>query len=477
MALQPTRQNQIVSKMINERPKFETAESYYEGTQGEVFYGKGSNFRRDLASSSTDRTTLNFMRPIVDNVANRLEIEKIVGEQEVTKAVEKIRIKNGMDLLEKEIHRNALAMGEYYAMVWAKNGEVKVSIHDPRDTIVIYDPETGEKLLGARLWFDELYNRHKLNVFYPDRVEKYATKGKQLNYDDSMQLGEITAGAQWLHEETIENPFGEVPLFHFRTHGETGRPEHYDGYSIQDAINKLTVTHMITVDFQGAPQRYALKDPNVSDGEMEDWDGNETDREQKGIQFSPATMLLLQGFKAVGQFEPAKPEVFTAPIDHHVKSLAAVTNTPLHYFQATGNVPSGNALRAAEGPLLKKVADRQIAFGKVWDELYTFAVRIELNRKNADLVIHWKSVETLDLLEVWDVIAKKRNAGMPFEQTLIEAGYDEKTIKKIIEMKQKEEAELPNDYQRNSQQGKATNTNPAVRTNLQKDETSIPTGG
>lgn len=469
-----TRQQQIVNRVINRRPEFDTAENYYEGRQGEVFYSE--KFERDLASARTNQTTLNFMRPIVDNVANRLEIEKIVGSTDaVTKAIEKIRMRNAMQLKEKEVHRKASALGEYYAMVWTAGGEVKISLHDPRDTVIIYDPETGDKLLGARIWYDELQNCNKMNIFYPDRVEKYSTHEKGLDYDNSFRTEELSSGTKWYLQDTVENPFGEVPLFHFRTHGESGRPEHYDGYSIQDSINKLSLTHMMTVDFQGAPQRYALKDPMAVGGEPEDYEADETDREQNGIQFSPATMILLEGFKAVGQFEPADPAVFTGPIDHLVKALAAVTNTPLHYFQATGNVPSGNALRAAEGPLLNKVDDRHVSYGITWDELYTFSAKVELDKAKVDLVIHWKATDTLDLLEIWDVMAKKRNAGMPFEQTLIEAGYDDKTIDKIIKMKKKEEAELPNDYKRNSQEGKATNTNPAVRTNLQKDETNVPT--
>lgn len=470
------RQNQIVNRMINGQQRFNTAQAYYDGTQEEIFYGK--NFARDLAIQR-DITTLNFMRPVVDNVANRLKIEKIVGNEKITDSIEKIRTKNGMELLEKEIHRNALALGEYYALVWTDgNGEVKVTMHSPKETIVIYDPDTGEKLLGARLFYDELTASNKLNIFYPDRVEKYTTDVKELNYDDSVRGSTATTfgGAQWQLVEEIDNPFGEVPLFHFRTHGKSARPEHYDGYGIQDSINKLTVTHMVTVDYQGAPQRYALKDSNVLGGEIEDFNEDETEREEKGLRNSPGDLWDLHGYKSVGQFEPAKPAVFTDPIDHLVKALAATTNTPLHYFQATGNVPSGNALRAAEGPLLKKVADRQIAFGMTWDELYTFAVCMDLDfdvKPDAvDLVIHWKSVETLDELEKWDVVAKKRNVGMPFEQVLVEAGYDEETIKAIQEMKLKE---LDDEYQRTTQANKATNTDPTVRVNLNKDETSIPT--
>lgn len=473
--MQAIRQGQLVNRILNKRPEFDTAERYYEGTQDEVFYGK--NFARDLALESTDRATCNFMRPVVDNVANRLEIEKVVGESEaITKSIEKIRTKNKMVLIEKEINRNALVMGEYYAMVWVdSNKEVKITMCDPRDTVVIYDADTGDKIIGARTFYDDLTNSTKLNIFYPDRVEKYGTTVDEINYDDSVRMQQLSAGANWILLETLENPFGEVPLFHFRTHGESGRPEHYDGYGIQDTINKLSNTHMITVDFQGAPQRYALRNDDAIG--PDDFDVEEsTDRENAGaLKASPGGFWDMINYKEVGQLEPAKPEVFTSPIDHRVKILAAVTNTPLHYFQATGNVPSGDALRAAEGPLLKKVADRQIAFGITWDELYTFSIKVDLELDNANIVIHWKSVETLDGLDVWDIMAKKRNVGMPFEQVLIEAGYDNTTINAIIKMKKDEQEEMQSDYLRNSQAGKATNTNPEVRTNTSKDETSIPT--
>jgi hypothetical protein len=102
--------------------------------------------------------------------------------------------------------------------------------------------------------------------------------------------------------------------------------------------------------------------------------------------------------------------------------MASITSTPLHYFEKTGNVPSGEGLRTAEAPLLKKVEDRQITFGSTWADMFRFILQIE-NESEPDVVIDWKAVESMDSLDAWEVAVKKRVVGVSLEQVLVEMGY------------------------------------------------------
>src|SRR4051812_18670958 len=111
--------------------------------------------------------------------------------------------------------------------------------------------------------------------------------------------------------------------------------------------------------------------------------------------------------------------------------MASLTNTPLHYFEKTGNVPSGEALRVAEAPLIKKVNDRQAAFGQAWRDLFKFVLKV--NGLKQDVQVKWQEIESLDELERLDAALKKRNIGMSIAQTLREQGYDEKVIERVLE--------------------------------------------
>jgi hypothetical protein len=85
-------------------------------------------------------------------------------------------------------------------------------------------------------------------------------------------------------------------------------------------------------------------------------------------------------------------------------------------------VPSGEGLRTAEAPLLKKVEDRQITFGSTWADMFRFILQIE-NESEPDVVIDWKAVESMDSLDAWEVAVKKRVVGVSLEQVLVEMGY------------------------------------------------------
>ena len=118
--------------------------------------------------------------------------------------------------------------------------------------------------------------------------------------------------------------------------------------------------------------------------------------------------------------------------------MASLTSTPLHYFEKSGNVPSGEALRTAESPLLKKVEDRQVSFGNAWRDLFRFVLKIEnlesqIMNGSLDVQVKWKHVESLDSLDAWDVATKKRIVGVSLKQVLLEMGYDDEVADRIVD--------------------------------------------
>lgn len=403
--------------ILNRKDGYTRAETYYEGTQPEVFLNQRW-FKLFQKNQSDFR--FNFSKTVVDAVLNRLEIDQIEtsspqADAYMANLLEQADIK--LDI--NEIHRNTLIYGDSYAMVWPdENGKLAIDYNSPLTTVVIYDQENPrKKLFAAKMWQYADYDtkRIHLNLYYPDRIEKYA------GYGEIENMG-TPQGANFILTETIPNPWNEVPVFHFRTHKPYGRPEHADAFGPQDAINKLVNTHMLTVDYQGAPQRYALTTGgNVA--EMDDFSEGDTARENIGaLKNGPGELWYLQGVQTVGQFPAAEPKTFTEPVNEFVNQMAAITSTPTHYFQKGTYVSSGQALRAAEAPLVKKVKNRQLALESTWRDLFLFMLKIE--GITAIIDIDWAEAEIVDEVDQWDVAVRKKSVGMPLEQILLELGYD-----------------------------------------------------
>lgn len=413
-----------IEMITDRRSYYLNAEAYYEGIQSEVFPSKRwySLLSNAEKYSGTD-FRFNFARTVVDSVLNRLEISNfITPDANTNQTISDIWEMNDMQFDADEIHRRALVFGNAYAIVWTNtDGEITIDYNSPLTTVVVYDDENPRiKKFAAKLWQTEDPNDYKkkiarLNMYYPDRIEKYWMYG---------EIENVVSEGGFMLMETIDNPWNEVPVFHFRTSKQYGRPEHLDAMGPQDAINKLIVTHMTTVDYQGAPQRYALSD-NGNTAEFEDFDENGTVDENIGkLKNGPGELWYLKGISKVGEFSPADHKVFTEPVKDFVRSMASITNTPLHYFEKTGNVPSGEALRTAEAPLLKKVEDRQITFGSTWQDLMRFILRVEGVANYNAVTVKWNNLESMDSLDAWEVAVKKRVVGVSLEQVLIEMGYD-----------------------------------------------------
>jgi hypothetical protein len=440
---------EAVAAVLDRRNHYEDARAYYEGDVPETF--ATAKLRRVFRTTG-DRSRLNFCRPIVTAVSNRMEIAAISGDTKTATAkINEVWNLNDLGLEAKEIHTKALVYGDAYALVWPDaNGDVRVSYHSPKTMAIVYDVENPtQKAYAVKMWrVDDKTSR--MNIYTATEIRKYRAN-----------TGEVSEGTQWNHSETIENPFGQVPVFHFRTHRPFGRPEHYDAYDAQNAINKLFITNMNTIDYQGAPQRYALANPDTD--ETIDEDENPTENPLKGLKNGPGELWYMKGVHSVGEFSVADPENFWNPIKDTIRTMSALTDTPLHFFERTGNNPTGNGLRTAEAPLLKKIADREQAFGYTWRDIFRFVLRIEGIRSNVQ--VFWKTHESLDELERWDVALKKINAGLSHRQALREGGYSEEQIEQIMKERM-EEAAAGLYYQRA----------PQTRVNTSKDETNAVDG-
>lgn len=414
-------------KAIDEaRPAYELARKFYDGDVDEVFT---SARLRLLFADQAGQYRMNLAKTPVNAVVNRLEIAavSVQGSAEQTQLLaDRVWTANQMDLEAPDIHLGTCEFGDYYLIVWDgdEDGTVDMFGNSPLNCRMMYDPDNPRRkryLIKVR----KVGKRRRATLYYADRVERYTTVRDDVTGEAETDWEEYVDhdGDAW----PIPNPYGAVPAFHFRTGRPYGLPLHLGAYGPQNAINKLVATQMGTVDYAGAPQRYALQDrPAASDDSVAaDFgdEGTEVDGQAEGEQYQagPATVWLMKGVKGVGQFAVAEPKTFLDPLELYVRLMAQITEMPLHLFDPGGDQPSGESRRTADTTLVKKVRYLTLSLVATWADALEFALKVLDVAARVD--VRYANPDSVDSVEGWQVTAAKVAAGVPLRQALLEAGY------------------------------------------------------
>lgn len=429
--------------------EYRLAWSYYTGDRSEYFSGSSLLARKLALQGQVFR--VNMARIPADAVSTRLEISNFdAGTDSLNSALQAVWDDNKLLFTFPELFKKTSALGDSYMMVW-DNGDdgydaegnpttqhdIAVTYHSPLSMRVVYNPEKpSEKLYAIQQWCTksavgvEIY---RANIYTDEVVEKWVTvAGKKPGDDDAWVPYEDEAGdAVYAHDA------GEIPVFHFRTCLQYGKPEQKEAYGAQDALNKLTITHMSTVDYHGFPQRYRILEASANpddffghDDDILDTDPLSDADPEGQIRTGPATMWDLKGTKSVGQFDPAQPKTFTDPAEFYIRAMAVATDTPLSAFDPDGD-KSGESRRREEGPLVKKVIDRQQLHGSELSALHSTILRL-LGFGDVAVKITWKPAEMTTDKEGWATRLAQQEAGVPVRKTLIEAGYSPEVVDEFL---------------------------------------------
>ena len=417
-----------VTELGDAQAEYIKAEQYYNGDTPEVF--ASPKMRRALERTGTS-FRLNFARVPVQSVLDRMEVQGVAADSSrAQEALDALWVRNQMDAESEDINRWGLVYGEAYAIVWPdEDGNAEVSYNSPRTTRVFYSPENPRrKAFGAKVWTEG--KRTRVNLYYPDRIEKYLSKKEATKRDEDFEpYYDLVTEAEDGSVVGVwpENPYGQVPVFHFRTQRPYGRPEHKDAWSPQDMVNKTVITQQAATDFYGFPQRYVLAG-NTPSNEVTDFADDDALDDEATLTSGPGELWWLNGENlSVGQFPTADVDNFLKPLETYIRAMAALTQTPIHHFQGMGDAPSGESLRAAEAPLVKKVKDRIQNFDPTYQEALTFALLVE-GIEVSEVTLSWANPESHDDSDTWVTAKAKLDAGVPFRQVMKEAGYSEAQV-------------------------------------------------
>ena len=103
---------------------------------------------------------------------------------------------------------------------------------------------------------------------------------------------------------------------------------------------------------------------------------------------------------------------------------------------SSGTFPSGEAMKTAEQPLLSKVKDRQIAWGNVWEDVMTLALRMQ-GHEVSGLTCNWLDTTPRNEEALLESLLLKEQIGVSKKQLLREAGYSDEQIERFA--KEREE--------------------------------------
>ncbi len=378
---------------------------------------------------------LNLCPAVCDAVRDKLKIEGFsvqstglslpVSDDKKTQAkactlneTDAIWHRNRMDIRSGEIHKEALTQGDAYAIVWPDaEGKAAIFPNTASSITVEYDEETPGKIIWAAKFWRTRDKFTRLNLFYPDRIERYITskphEGGISDPKDFIPFVEQSRNDSDAKSKirnphsAIDNPYGVVPVFHFANNasiGAFGRSELEDAIPVQDGMNKSVLDMLVAMEYSAFRQRWIAGIEIDHDNE-----GNVVSPFKKGIE---NVWITTNPEARFGDFNTANLEQFLKVKDGFRIDIASVTGTPLYYLLPHGRgFASGEAMRKAESRFIAKVRDRQTAFGQVWADVMQFALRIE-GRGDVILSTRWEDAARLSEKEELENLLLKKELGL-----------------------------------------------------------------
>lgn len=411
-----------VTTLLIKKERYDRYFDYYKGDQP-LLYTRDK--LRDIFKNLDANFTENWCAVVVDSTTDRIQLRRITvaKNDKATARLDTLLTSSNLLIESKSVHKAAVVVGESYVIVWKDDDatEPEGYYQDPRNVHIFYEPAKPRvKRFACKWWLGEDRYRY-LTLYYPDRLEYYRSNRKVRSTE--VVSAETYPKTFERYDENAENPYGEIPVFHFRRDPEEITSELKNIVPIQDAVNKLNADMMIAAEFGAFPQRWTISqgDPGVlMTGPGKIW--NIPAGEGEGQNTS------------VGQFPATDLSNYISAIDKKTAAIAIISRTPKHYFYAQGGDPSGEALIALEAPLNKKTQSYIDIFIAPWSELARFMLKLDGIAVDDNAVIpHFDKPETVQ--PYTQALIRKENvqAGIPLMWQLRQEGYTDEELAQLEE--------------------------------------------
>lgn len=446
-------------EMQHALPGYQQAEDYYTGDVDEVF----SDERLKAAIAATGQEYKFGLAAVpVDRLADRIELLAVRAQgAAANRLIARIAKANSLQVRWPSLIKMVLEYGDAYMQVWdaqaadqasetlqalpdrdLADAGVEVSLLNPKHCRAIYDTESEHrKAYAIRRWQvrTPLGSAWRVDLYYPDVVERYVSRvgqdpGEEASWDRYLDPDQDPGAWE------IPTPTGdEIPVYHFRTDMPYGRPIHRAVYGCQNAITKMLVTQLTTTDSHGWPQRWSLTKAGAELDTAEDdpdWDDDDDAVDSgsiqggvsSGMRSGPGTIQRFTGTDSVGQFSAADPRVFLDPASLYIRLMAQLSSTPLHEFDPQGGAPSGESLKVALEPQVKRARRMKTILTGTIQELWDYALRVGGSPEAEAVAVTWAPAQPATGASDWETVRAKQDAGVPVPATLTEAGYPQEEV-------------------------------------------------
>ncbi|MFF1633964.1 phage portal protein [Leifsonia sp. NPDC058248] len=368
----------------------------------------------------------NFIPLVVNAVEERLNIQgfRMGTDPTADKDAWAIWQANDLDAASQLAHKQALIKGDGYVIVWADgDGKPKVSVETPNQCIIAYDPgDRTVRLAGLKAWLDS-EGKHA-TLMFADAV--YRFKASPAN--EETWVPDQKNDATW----PMPNPLGEVSMVQLvndpSLDSNFGVSEFINVIPLQDAINKTVADMIVASEYIAFPQRY------VTGLELEEDDQGNT---KAPFQIAVDKLLVAEDAQANFGTLPAGDTMnHIKQIEMLVQHVSTQTRTPPHYFNVGGNLPSGDAIKAAETGLVAKARRKMRYFGEAWEEVIRLCFKV-VGDPRADVTdgeTIWGNPEYRSESELADALVKRAAIGVPRQQLWEDAGYTQTQISRFHAM-------------------------------------------
>jgi hypothetical protein len=388
------------------------------------------------------RLAYNRCRAVVDAFANRLIVtgwESPATEEGQTdalgEAAQAIWDRTRMPKRQGELMAEAMRSGDAYVIVWpGDDGLARLDINRGHLIYPVYDDEYPERLSYAVKCWQVQHGANKgkwrVTTYDADSITRWISKSSSDDYPEkpaSLIPYEDDAPPE------IRNDYGETPVFHFGNNADTGScgtSELVDVIPLQDGLNKSIADMLIAGEYVSFPQRWVVGAAPVRD--------QFTNEEVEQFKAAVDRVWGVDDPNArFGQFDPANMSQYTESQDAWDLKISRVSMVPVHWLSMTGEFPSGESLKTAEGPFTTKVKDRQIGFGDTMGDMMAFALRVEgVAQQDAVVTPIWAPAETRSDREALEAAAMKKAIGVPDFQVWAELGYSTDEIAEFTAAKE-----------------------------------------
>lgn len=367
--------------------------AYYIGDHPRVYATpKLYELFRTLADSMVE----NYIALAINSRLSRLEVTGWTGDD--ADAAQAVWDASRLPQYQDRLYRYALVHSGAYLMADEREDGQQVLRLNPA-TLVYAEPDPDDPYTvgwGGKAWRGS--DGWRITLYEPDRIARYLSPS-----DKQDALGD------YVLEDEQPNTMARVPIVGVSPYGDG--PALIDQISgVQDRINKIGANKFVAAEFGAFKQRVFFTTQDV---------------QPYDVRQAPDHAIVLDP----GESGEAKVQELTATDlanydrakDSEIDSLFTMATLPRHMRVNPGAPPSGEAIKADEGPFVEALRDHQRSMAEAMtDAMALFDI---------DAEPIWRDVEVHNEAVLATTVGTFVDAGIPW-QTAVQkyAGWDEDEV-------------------------------------------------